>query len=199
MSQDQPSPNVSCPICNITLRNLAQLNQHLDTIHPEEPEDVKSAVTSFFRNAQKVLNPITKQATTTFKNIPANSTELLRKIQDLDLDAAPGNSLAGPPPAGGFQGWTDPRADAVVTKRHWVRESDKDVCFHANCDKGLGIRYGRQHCRSCGNMFCETHSSFQIKLNAQAKHDSNGLWCRVCENCFVQAKKAEDSLNAGGT
>ncbi|KAG0342253.1 carboxypeptidase Y-deficient [Podila horticola] len=150
MSQGQPSPTVSCPICNITLRNLAQLNQHLDTIHPEEPEDVKSAVTSFFRNAQKVLNPITKQATTTFKNIPANSTELLRKIQDLDLDAAPGNSLAGPPPAGGFQGWTDPRADAV------------------------------------------------IKLNAQAKHDSNGLWCRVCENCFVQAKKAEDSLNAGG-
>ncbi|KAF9370986.1 carboxypeptidase Y-deficient [Podila verticillata] len=194
----QPSPSVSCPICNITLRNLAQLNQHLDTIHPEEPEDVKSAVTSFFRNAQKVLNPITKQATTTFKNIPANSTELLRKIQDLDLDAAPGNSLAGPP-TGGFQGWTDPRADAVVTKRHWVREtSDRDVCFHANCDKGLGIRYGRQHCRSCGNMFCETHSSFQIKLNAQAKHDASGLWCRVCENCFVRAKKAEDNLNAGG-
>lgn len=195
----QPSPGVSCPICNITLRNLAQLNQHLDTIHPEEPEDVKSAVTSFFRNAQKVLNPITKQATTTFKNIPANSTELLRKIQDLDLDAAPGNSLSGPP-TGGFQGWTDPRADAVVTKRHWVREtSDRDVCFHASCDKGLGIRYGRQHCRSCGNMFCETHSSFQIKLNAQAKHDASGLWCRVCENCFVRAKKAEDSLNAGGT
>ncbi|KAF9428582.1 carboxypeptidase Y-deficient [Podila epigama] len=156
-TQGQSPLNVSCPICNITLRNLAQLNQHLDTIHPEEPDDVKSAVTSFFRNAQKVLNPITRQATTTFKNIPANSTELLRKIQDLDLDSAtgPGNNLAGPP-MGGFQGWTDPRADAIVTKRHW------------------------------------------IKLNPQAKHDPNGLWCRVCEQCFVQAKKAEDDANAGG-
>ncbi|KAF9956643.1 carboxypeptidase Y-deficient [Mortierella alpina] len=193
------APSVACPICNISLRNLAQLNLHLDTIHPEEPDDVKTAVSTFFRNAQKVLNPITRSATTTLKNIPANSSELLRKIQDLDLDSAgPGNSLAGPPPPGGFQGWTDPRADAVVTKRHWVRESDRDVCFQPNCDKGLGIRYGRQHCRSCGNMFCEMHSSFQIKLNAQAKHDANGLWCRVCETCFVQAKKEDDSLHAGG-
>ncbi|KAF9127237.1 carboxypeptidase Y-deficient [Mortierella sp. 14UC] len=195
-----PPQSVACPICNISLRNLAQLNQHLDTIHPEEPDDVKTTVTAFFRNAQKVLNPITKQATTTFKNIPANSSELLRKFQDLDIDSAagPGSSMAGPPPSGGFQGWTDPRADAVVTKRHWVRESDRDVCFQGNCDKGLGIRFGRQHCRSCGNMFCETHSSFQIKLDAQARHDTNGLWCRVCETCFVKAKKTEDSLHAGG-
>ncbi|KAG0052877.1 carboxypeptidase Y-deficient [Gryganskiella cystojenkinii] len=195
------APTVTCPICDITLQNLAQLNQHLDTIHPEEPDDVKSAVSAFFRNAQKVFTPITKTAATTLKNIPANSSELLRKIQDLDLDSAggPGNSLAGPPPPGGFQGWTDPKADTVVTKRHWVRETDRDVCAQPNCDKGLGIRYGRQHCRSCGNQFCDTHSSFQIKLNAQAKHDSNGLWCRVCEGCFVRAKKAEDILHAGGT
>ncbi|KAK3812787.1 MAG: FYVE zinc finger-domain-containing protein [Linnemannia gamsii] len=192
-----PPQSVACPICSISLRNLAQLNQHLDTIHPEEPDDVKTTVTTFFRNAQKVLNPITKQATTTFKNIPANSSELLRKIQDLDIDSAagPGSSMAGPPPSGGFQGWTDPKADAVVTKRHWVRESDRDVCFQLNCDKGLGIRFGRQHCRSCGNMFCETHSSFQIKLNGQAQHDTNGLWCRVCETCFVKAKNAEDGVH----
>ncbi|KAF8940989.1 carboxypeptidase Y-deficient [Dissophora ornata] len=199
-----PSPNgaaptnVACPICNISLRNLAQLNQHLDTIHPEEPDDVKSAVSQFFKNAQKVLNPITKTATTTLKNIPANSSELLRKIQDLDIDSAGPNSLAGPPPPGGFQGWTDPKADVVVTKRHWVRESDRDVCFQPNCDKGLGIRFGRQNCRCCGNLFCDTHSSFQIKLNAQAKHDTNGLWCRVCEGCFVIAKKEEDGLSLGG-
>ncbi|KAF9921855.1 carboxypeptidase Y-deficient [Linnemannia zychae] len=195
-----PPQGVACPICNISLRNLAQLNQHLDTIHPEEPDDVKSAVANFFRSAQKVLNPITKQATTTLKNIPVNSSELLRKIQDLDIDSAtgPGNSMAGPPPSGGFQGWTDPRADAIVTKRHWVRESEHDVCFQSNCDKGLGIRFGRQHCRSCGNMFCETHSSFQIKLDAQARHDTNGLWCRVCETCFTKAKKEEDRLHAGG-
>ncbi|KAF9963748.1 carboxypeptidase Y-deficient [Modicella reniformis] len=192
-------PNIACPICNISVRNLAQLNNHLDAIHPEEPDDVKSAVSQFFKNAQKVLNPLAKNASTTLKNIPANSSELLRKIQDLDLDSAgPGNSLAGPPPPGTFQGWTDPRADVVVTRRHWIRESDQDVCFYPNCGKSLGIRYGRQHCRRCGNMFCETHSSFQIKLNAQAKHDADGLWCRVCEGCFVGAKKKEDKLHTGG-
>ena len=47
-------------------------------------------------------------------------------------------------------------------------------------------------------MFCETHTSFQIKLNAQARHDADGLWCRVCEGCFVRAKKEEDALHAGG-
>lgn len=54
------------------------------------------------------------------------------------------------------------------------------------------------HVYSCGNMFCETHSSFQIKLDAQARHDTNGLWCRVCEACFVKAKKEDDGLHAGG-
>ncbi|KAG0304693.1 carboxypeptidase Y-deficient [Dissophora globulifera] len=133
-AQGTVAPSVACPICNIGLRNLAQLNQHLDAVHPEEPDDVK------FANAQKVLNPITKTATITLKNIPANSSELLRKIQDLDIDSAGPNSLAGPPPPGAFQGWTDPRADAVVTRRHWIRESDRDVCFQPGCDRGLGIR-----------------------------------------------------------
>ncbi|KAG0245550.1 carboxypeptidase Y-deficient [Mortierella sp. GBA43] len=202
---DVPSPTgtpvqgVACPICNISVRNLAQLNYHLDTIHPEEPEDVKSAVSQFFKNAQKVFNPIAKNATTTLKNIPANSSELLRKIQDLDLDSAgPGNSLSGPPPPGTFQGWTDPRADATVTRRHWVKETDQDVCLQPYCEKSLGIRYGRVHCRSCGNIFCDTHTLFQLKLNAQARHDTSGLWCRVCEGCFVKAKKEEDELDAGG-
>ncbi|KAF9585080.1 carboxypeptidase Y-deficient [Lunasporangiospora selenospora] len=146
-NQGQP---VICPICNITVRNLALLNQHLDSIHPEETDDVKSAVTAFFKNAQKVLNPITKNAATTLKNIPANSSELLRKIQDLDLDVAtnsPGNSLVGPAAPGSFLGWTDPRAETMVTKRHWVRESDQDICFHRNCEKSLGLRSGRQNCR----------------------------------------------------
>ncbi|KAK3811842.1 MAG: hypothetical protein J3Q66DRAFT_348624 [Benniella sp.] len=193
-----PVQGIACPICNISVRNLAHLNHHLDTIHPEEPDDVKSAVSLFFKNAQKVLNPLAKNASTTLKNIPANSSELLRKIQDLDLESGPGNSLSGPPPPGTFQGWTDPRADAIVTRRHWVRESDQDVCFQPYCERSLGLRYGRVHCRSCGNMFCETHTSFQIKLNAQARHDADGLWCRVCEGCFVRAKKEEDALHAGG-
>lgn len=47
-------------------------------------------------------------------------------------------------------------------------------------------------------MFCETHTLFQIKLNAQARHDATGLWCRVCEGCFVKAKEEEDKLHAGG-
>ncbi|KAF9436647.1 carboxypeptidase Y-deficient [Entomortierella beljakovae] len=190
-----PNQSVKCPICNITIKNILQLNQHLDKIHPEEPDDVKSAVSQLFKN-------IAKNATTTFKNIPANPSELLRKIQDLDIDSATaGTSLSRPNQSSsgvGFTGWTDPAAESVVTKQHWIRETDRDNCFHPNCEKGLGIRFGRQNCRCCGKLFCDTHSSYQAKLNARAKHDSNGLWCRVCEGCFLRTRKEEDKLNAGG-
>ncbi|KAF9165827.1 carboxypeptidase Y-deficient [Actinomortierella ambigua] len=189
---------VICPICDQTLPNLYLLNRHLDARHTEETDEFKTAVSNFFRNAQKVLNPIAKNASTTIKNIPANSSELLRRIQDLDLDSPDGSSTGNGPLLGALA-WTDPRADAVVTKRHWVKESlDREGCHHNNCGKTLGIRYGRQHCRSCGQLFCDTHTMFQLKLDANAHHDPSGLWCRVCEGCFVRARRKEDSLSSGG-
>ncbi|KAG0229618.1 carboxypeptidase Y-deficient [Actinomortierella wolfii] len=188
---------VVCPICNLTLPNLYLLNQHLDARHTEETDEFKTAVSNFFRNAQKVLNPIAKNATTTIKNIPANSSELLRRIQDLDLDSPDGSGSGSGPLLGTFA-WTDPRADTMVTKRHWVKESlDREVCQRKNCDKILGIRYGRQHCRCCGQLFCDTHTLFQLKLDSNAQHDPSGLWCRVCKGCFLRTRMKEDSFNEG--
>ncbi|KAF9972822.1 carboxypeptidase Y-deficient [Actinomortierella ambigua] len=190
------SEPLTCPICEQTLPNLYLLNLHLDARHTEETDEFKTAVSNFFRNAQKVFNPIAKNASTTIKNIPANSSELLRRIQDLDLDSPDGSNSSNGSLLGTFS-WTDPRADAVVTKRHWVRESlDRETCSRKNCGKTLGIRYGRQNCRSCGQLYCDTHTMFQLKLDANAHPDPSGLCLRAkhAEKIRLESNRLEKRI-----
>lgn len=53
------------------------------------------------------------------------------------------------------------------------------------------------HLYRCGKLFCDLHTQYEIKLNRQAKHDpENGVWCKVCGNCFVGRKGYNDSQGA---
>ncbi|KAI9328620.1 FYVE zinc finger-domain-containing protein [Obelidium mucronatum] len=93
-------------------------------------------------------------------------------------------------------------AAGFVTRKHWQKDQDTMKCNVASCSKLLvpsGVKMGkmvvgaagvgaiRVHCRKCGQVFCEEHVGFQMRLRAHdAKHDSqNGFWCRVCQSCFT--------------
>ncbi|KAJ3027840.1 UNVERIFIED_CONTAM: carboxypeptidase Y-deficient [Siphonaria sp. JEL0065] len=93
-------------------------------------------------------------------------------------------------------------AAGFVTRKHWQKDKDTMKCNNPTCSKALvpsGVKMGkmvvgasgvgviRVHCRKCGQVYCEEHVSFQMKLRAHdAKHDAaSGFWCRVCETCFV--------------
>lgn len=53
------------------------------------------------------------------------------------------------------------------------------------------------HMHRCGKLFCDSHTQYEIKLNRQAKHDpENGVWCKVCGNCFVGRKGYNDCQGA---
>lgn len=82
--------------------------------------------------------------------------------------------------------------DEEVTRAHWQRHSYRDVCSDPTCGRpitgsqmALGGSQTAVNCRSCGKLFCEEHTMYQMKLSRQAKHDPvRGIWCRVCETCY---------------
>ncbi|KAJ1548222.1 carboxypeptidase Y-deficient, partial [Cladochytrium tenue] len=88
-------------------------------------------------------------------------------------------------------------ASVAVTRFHWRRETGNDVCAAPGCARALSgpaLRVaglvvagaGRRNCAKCGDLFCDAHTMFQMRLApADARHDPvTGVWCRVCQSCY---------------
>lgn len=73
----------------------------------------------------------------------------------------------------------------------WV---DSDACMI--CSKKFSLINRRHHCRSCGGIFCQEHSSHRIVLADLGIHDP----VRVCDNCFedYDLKKSSGGGSGGG-
>ncbi|KAH7585814.1 VHS domain profile [Nakaseomyces glabratus] len=61
------------------------------------------------------------------------------------------------------------------TPADWI---DSDACMI--CSKKFSLLNRRHHCRSCGGVFCQDHSSKSIPLPDLGIYDS----VRVCDNCY---------------
>lgn len=74
---------------------------------------------------------------------------------------------------------TNPEAIAAMldskTPAEWV---DSDTCMI--CSKKFSLINRRHHCRSCGGIFCQDHSSKSIELPDLGIHEP----VRVCDNCY---------------
>ncbi|KAG2229670.1 hypothetical protein INT48_008902 [Thamnidium elegans] len=169
-----PAEGVSCPICEISCGTLDNLNRHLDVEHNEE--DSKGALLSWLRNAQKKVTTTLGTPRTGTSPPSSKWTEPLN-FQSLSL----GNSNPT-----FFVSDTDKQGE-FVTRDHWQRETGNDMCNIPGCNKTVGKSgAGKQHCRKCGKIFCDSHTQYEIKLNRQAKHDADhGIWCKVCMHCYV--------------
>lgn len=194
------SQRIICPICNEQMVTLLQLNRHLDDIHQNLEEVQQVEVKNWFQEQVDKA-----------KKLPALAV-LEQKFKALDvfesntpgLSPSPGpnsasrsaisgarspvpNGISTPPPPIVKR---DPEEE--VTRRHWQRPSYNDVCADTLCEKRLGGNNGSVNCRSCGKLFCEDHTMYQMKLSQSAKHDPvRGAWCRVCETCY----KSRDGYN----
>ncbi|CAG8451484.1 6551_t:CDS:10 [Ambispora gerdemannii] len=163
---------LECPICNETMISLRQLNQHLDDLHGDTSVDQKDGILNWFKNAQSTIGKQLSKTTPLAKNKLSSiskdlSQTVISKFSELDVGAV-----------------LDEQPD-YVTKAHWQKESEHDCCSSAGCDKMLNLKHGRQNCRKCGKLFCDSHCQLQMRLNKQAQHDPvDGLWCRACEDCY---------------
>ncbi|KAJ3416991.1 carboxypeptidase Y-deficient [Chytridiales sp. JEL 0842] len=201
------------PSTSLYALNLHLDQFHGDTTPPnEEDDDPASMILNWFRKTQqtaaKTFAPITQKATESLDKLDKIVTNAVGGGFELNN----GSGSLGPGNGVGMQGGVLDREEAggagvdvsvgdesSVTRRHWQRESVRgdDVCSHPQCKKilgGPGIRVGtlvvgtgKQNCRKCGRIFCDAHTNYQMRLNpSDARHEPvNGIWCRVCEACFI--------------
>lgn len=81
----------------------------------------------------------------------------------------------------------------LITKEHWQAPGLYDSCLEPSCGKRLNATNGCVNCRKCGNLFCEEHTMYQIKLSRSAQHEPvRGIWARVCETCYKSREGYND-------
>ncbi|EMR08595.1 hypothetical protein PNEG_03071 [Pneumocystis murina B123] len=85
------------------------------------------------------------------------------------------------------------QVETEVTKEHWQIEENVS-CFFESCCKSLISKGERINCRKCGKLFCNAHTTYQIKLSQDAQHDPyHGVWSRVCKYCYEERKGYMDT------
>ncbi|KZM18638.1 carboxypeptidase Y-deficient [Ascochyta rabiei] len=188
------SSRLACPICNEHMVTLLQLNRHLDDNHQNLVEEEQDEVKNWFEEQMvkaKKFQPL---------------AVLNQKLKGLDVFES--NSAPTPPPASHTRTAHDtPPAPIIrrdpeeeVTRAHWQRPGYRDVCSDPLCRRPItasGVALGNSqsavNCRQCGQLFCEDHTLYQMKLSRAAKHEPvRGIWCRVCETCYKSREGYND-------
>ncbi|KND00886.1 uncharacterized protein SPPG_09166 [Spizellomyces punctatus DAOM BR117] len=188
---------LACPICGDEMISLAQLNRHLDDSHNDF--DTKDALVSWFRSAQrKVAAPLTRAAQKTSSTLNSLSLDKFAQNGQLELNPNIGPGGSELVRTGSGTGSLTPvgeSGESIVTRSHWKREGPNDRCEMEGCGKPLGLRAGKHHCRKCGRLYCEPHTSYQMRLSPDARADpAAGIWCRVCEKCYKDRESYKDSF-----
>ncbi|RKO90920.1 FYVE zinc finger-domain-containing protein [Blyttiomyces helicus] len=176
--------------------SLAQLNRHIDDLHSED--DTKEAILSWLRRTQRrVAAPFTRAAQKTSETLTSLTLDRITQPIAAGVGVVPPTFELNPngTPTGGIReeltremggaGESDPGVETPINRGHWQREGANDVCASAGCGKSLGMRNGKHNCRRCGRLYCDAHSSYQMRLTTDARHDPvNGHWHRTCGSCF---------------
>ncbi|KAL6452080.1 PEP7 Vacuolar segregation protein PEP7 [Candida maltosa Xu316] len=86
-----------------------------------------------------------------------------------------------------------------IRRSHWKPHSSTSRC--TLCDKTLSVKNGIVNCRKCGQLFCNDHTHYKVRLrNPEGdekvpQYDSSGVWCRCCETCYL-AKQTSPEVNS---
>ncbi|KAK6585593.1 hypothetical protein PZA11_002320 [Diplocarpon coronariae] len=64
-------------------------------------------------------------------------------------------------------------------------DSESVICDDTTCPVYFGFLSRKHHCRRCGNIFCDRHSSHTIPLDQDANYHPGGAQVRACEHCFT--------------
>ncbi|PQE10330.1 FYVE domain protein [Rutstroemia sp. NJR-2017a WRK4] len=81
------------------------------------------------------------------------------------------------------------KVTALPTRNHWKPDSESSICDEATCTRYFSYFTRRHHCRRCGNIFCDQHSSHTIPLDQDANYHPQGTQSRSCAHCFNDYKR----------
>ncbi|KAK7742117.1 Zn finger protein [Cytospora paraplurivora] len=81
-----------------------------------------------------------------------------------------------------------PQVNGQPTRRHWKADYEADCCDDPTCKRFFNYFVRRHHCRRCGNIFCDSHSSYEVPLDESANYNPRGQPSRSCEHCYGDFK-----------
>ena len=69
----------------------------------------------------------------------------------------------------------------ILPKNLWKPDQDSIECDIVTCSTAFSLLERRHHCRKCGGIFCQLHSSHKVNL---INHFNNLYLSRVCDDCY---------------
>lgn len=102
-----------------------------------------------------------------------------------------GQRLGRRPNGPGCNGLTDdfdlkmfPSVTALPRRDHWKPDAESSICDDPTCKRSFNYFVRRHHCRKCGNIFCDWHSSYVAPLDQDANFNPRANPSRTCSHCF---------------
>ncbi|KAL6869548.1 Zn finger protein [Amphichorda felina] len=89
-------------------------------------------------------------------------------------------------PEGGWDLELFPAVTDLPTRNHWKPDAEASICDDPACKRTFNYFVRRHHCRRCGNIFCDFHSSFEVPLDQDANFNPRAVPSRTCNHCFDQ-------------
>ena len=180
---------LKCPICRVQFVTLGQLNQHLDDVHFNQRSPVASPKKRVL--GQPMSPPAEQQPVAAVVAKHREEMPLLKTLKHSLSQLAIGRIIDDIK-----EDFRDVM-DAVNTEESPtspVEVGMKTDHFQQNercpsCTKDLTSLPGiltAKNCARCGYMYCDSHCSYEMKLNLNALHDpEHGQWTRVCRHCYT--------------
>ncbi|RFU75526.1 zinc finger, fyve-type [Trichoderma arundinaceum] len=81
-----------------------------------------------------------------------------------------------------------PDVTDLPTRQHWKPDTESTICDDPTCKRNFSYFVRRHHCRKCGNIFCDWHSSYSLPLDQDANFNPRAVPSRTCNHCFEQFK-----------
>ncbi|OAQ99191.1 hypothetical protein LLEC1_06526 [Akanthomyces lecanii] len=82
------------------------------------------------------------------------------------------------------------------TRKHWKPDTESSLCDDPLCKRSFTYFNRRHHCRKCGNIFCDSHSSSVLPLDQDANFNPRAVPSRTCNHCFEQVKARHSRNNS---
>ncbi|KAI1078409.1 FYVE-domain-containing protein [Whalleya microplaca] len=89
-----------------------------------------------------------------------------------------------------------PKPSAQPTRHHWKPDPESAICDEPSCMRRFNYWTRRHHCRKCGNIFCDPHSTFVIPLDQDANFNPRGTISRACSHCYSEFKTWRSRTNS---
>ncbi|KAI0879267.1 zinc finger protein [Hypoxylon argillaceum] len=89
-----------------------------------------------------------------------------------------------------------PKPTSPPTRQHWKADTEATICDEPSCLRHFNYWTRRHHCRRCGNIFCDQHSTFIIPLDQDANYNPRGTMSRSCSHCYAQFQAWRSRTNS---